>query len=324
MILLSDADVDGQHIRTLLLTFFYRQMPLLVSRGHIYVARPPLYMVTQKKQVRFVATAEQMARELMERGLKDTRLQVFDVSRNANILDGDRLAALLRLATRLEDSLIILERSSLNLNAFLPLAGDKGLPVLRIVRAGRDEWFHTREEVDAWRAREKERAGRDLFVTDEALATNGHPDDSYREQEFHEVRKINKALEEMRAFGLQVSDLLPPKRVAGREPDQRLVLQNGDSHKQLANLRELVAEVRKLGERGMSITRFKGLGEMDAEQLWETTLDPAKRTLMQVQLDDALKADEMFRTLMGEKVEPRKEFIIKNALDVKDLDYHGA
>jgi len=326
VILLSDADVDGQHIRTLLLTFFYRQMPLLVSRGHIYVARPPLYKVTQKKNVRFVSTAEEMQRELTDRGLKDTSLQVFAPPPDGTALrlDGDRLAALLKLAARLEDSLVILERSSLNLNAFLPLAGPTGLPVFRIVRAGRDEWFHTREEVDAWRGREKERTGRDLFVTDEVPAANGHPDDSYREQEFHEVRKINKALEELRAFGLQVSDLLPPKRLAGREPDKRLVLENGETHKQLANLRELVVEVRRLGERGLSITRFKGLGEMDAEELWSTTLDPKCRTLMQVQLDDALKADEMFRTLMGEKVEPRKEFITKYALDVKDIDYHGA
>ena len=326
IILMSDADVDGQHIRTLLLTFFYRQMPLLVSRGHIYVARPPLYKVTQKKNVRFVQTVEQMTKELMERGLKDTRLQVFDVARTGNepqVHDGERLTALLKLAARLEDSLIILERSGLNLNAYLLLAGPQGLPIFRIVRAGGEEWFHTREEVDAWRGREKERTGRDLFVTDEAPQTNGHADDSYREQEFHEVRKINKSLDELRAFGLQVSDLLPPKRIAGREPDKRLVLENGDAHKQLANLRELVVEVRRIGERGLSITRFKGLGEMDPQELWDTTLDPAHRILMQVQLDDALKADEMFRTLMGDKVEPRKEFITKYALEVKDIDYHG-
>ncbi len=331
IILMSDADVDGQHIRTLLLTFFYRQMPLLVSRGHIFVARPPLFKVTQKKHVRFVQTAEQMTRELMERGLKDTRLQVFDVPPNGSqpqVLDGERLTALLKLAARLEDSLVILERSGLNLNAFLPLAGDKGLPVYRVVHAGHEEWFATREAVDAWRQEKQKELKRDLVVADEAPTTgggtNGHGDDSYREHEFHEVRKINKALEELRTFGLQVSDLLPPKRLAGREPDTRLVLENGDSHKPLANLRELVAELRKLGERGLTITRFKGLGEMDPEELWETTLDPAKRTLMQVQLDDALKADEMFRTLMGEKVEPRKEFITKYALEVKDIDYHGA
>ena len=118
--------------------------------------------------------------------------------------------------------------------------------------------------------------------------------------------------------------MLAPERVAGREPLLRLRLENGDSNRALSSLRELNGEIRKLGERGLSITRFKGLGEMGDQELWDTTLDPEKRILLRVKLDDALKADEMFRTLMGEKVEPRKEFIYKYALDAKDLDLHGA
>src|SRR5262249_9629366 len=140
----------------------------------------------------------------------------------------------------------------------------------------------------------------------------------------HEVRGINRGLERLREFGLGAADLVPAPRVAGREPPVRFVLENGDQRRTLLQVRDLVAEGRKLGERGVAITRFKGLGEMDPEELWETTLDPQKRTLLQVQLDDAFKADEMFRTLMGEKVEPRREFIQKHALEVKDIDYHGA
>ena len=98
----------------------------------------------------------------------------------------------------------------------------------------------------------------------------------------------------------------------------------GDNPKPLTSLRELVQEIRRMGEKGMTITRFKGLGEMDPEELWDTTLDPAKRTLMQVKLEDAAEAEEMFRTLMGEKVEPRRDFINKHALLMEDLDYHGA
>jgi DNA gyrase subunit B len=112
--------------------------------------------------------------------------------------------------------------------------------------------------------------------------------------------------------------------VAGREPPVRFVLHSGDQRRVLPHLRELVAEVRRLDERGLTVTRFKGLGEMDAEELWGTTLDPARRTLLQVQQEDARKADEMFRILMGEKVELRREFIQKHALEVKDIDYHGA
>ena len=153
---------------------------------------------------------------------------------------------------------------------------------------------------------------------------NGNGEERYYPKELHKVREVNRGLEELRKFGLAATDLLPPVRLAGREPAPRLMLESGDQRAAAAHLRELVADMRKLGERGLEVTRFKGLGEMDPEELWETTLDPEKRTLMRVQLDDALKADELFRTLMGEKVEPRKEFIQKYALEVKEIDYHGA
>ena len=140
----------------------------------------------------------------------------------------------------------------------------------------------------------------------------------------HEVRGINRHLEKLKAFSLGATDLAPLVRIAGREPPVRFVLESGGTRKLLVSLRELVTEVRRLGERGMSITRFKGLGEMDGDELWETTLDPEKRTLLRVSLEDAIKADQMFRTLMGEKVEPRRDFIQKHALEVKEIDYHGA
>ena len=110
----------------------------------------------------------------------------------------------------------------------------------------------------------------------------------------------------------------------GSEPPIRYTLENGTTKHPMPHLRDLPAEIRRLGERGMTVVRFKGLGEMNAEELWETTLDPAKRTLLRVKMEDALKAEEMFRTLMGEKVEPRREFIQKHALEVKEIDYHGA
>jgi DNA gyrase subunit B len=143
-------------------------------------------------------------------------------------------------------------------------------------------------------------------------------------QELHEVRSINRGVEKLKEFNFTCHDLIPQPRIAGREPPLRFILQNGDQDTILPQLRDLPAEVRHLGERGMKITRFKGLGEMEAEELWDTTLDPKRRTLIRVQMEDALKAEEMFRTLMGEKVEPRRDFIHKHALEVKEIDYHGA
>src|SRR5207248_7152129 len=173
------------------------------------------------------------------------------------------------------------------------------------------EWLYTQEEVDDFRRRKQNELGRELAMGDDSPAganghTNGHGETIYV-QELHEVREVNRGLAELRKHGLSGSDLVPAPRVAGREPPPRLVLESGDSKRPLLQLRGLVGEVRRQGERGMVITRFKGLGEMEPEELWETTMDPAKRTLLQVQLDDALKADELFRTLMGEKVEPRRD-----------------
>ena len=335
VVILTDADVDGQHIRTLLLTFFYRQMSKLVEEGRIFVARPPLFKVTQKKVARYINNASEMQRELMERGLSGTRLTVLptvsvdgSTSGEAKVFEGDGLAVLLKVMEPLEDALQILERRGLNLPTFLARGGDRGLPIYRVVVGGAEEWFHTADEVDAFRTAKQEGLGRELVVADEASGEgNGHANGhapTLLVQELHEVRRVNRGLEELRQRGLSSADLLPAPRLAGREPPPRYVLQNGEQKRMLPHLRDLVGEVRRMGEKGLTVMRFKGLGEMDPEELWDTTLDPARRTLLRVQLDDALKADEMFRTLMGEKVEPRRDFIQKHALDAKDIDVHGA
>ncbi len=335
VIIMTDADVDGQHIRTLLLTLFYRQMARLVADGHIYVARPPLFKVTQKKNVRFIQSNEEMTAELMGRGLKGTDLIVLpkpptdgQPAPATQKFEGDDLAALVKLMARLEDSLVLVERSGLSLPTLLARVTPQGLPVYRVLLGSKEEWFFTQAEVDAFRQREQQRLGRELVVLDDATPapvdgqTNGHAE-VLDVRELHEVRKVNRALEELKKYGLLASDLIPATRVAGREPPPRLILENGDQHRQLPHLRDLVSEIRRIGERGLTITRFKGLGEMDPSELWETTLDPEKRTLMKVQLDDALKADELFRVLMGEDVKQRKDFIFKYGVKAKDIDYHG-
>jgi DNA gyrase subunit B len=338
VVLLTDADVDGQHIRTLLLTFFYRQMPKLIEEGHIYVARPPLFKVTHKKHVRFVATAEEMDRELMERGLNGTRLQLLPApgaetagTSTPTVFEGERLARLVQILTDVEESLQILERRGISLGSLLTRAGPGGLPVYRVLLGTAEQWFAGAADVDRFRQEEQAKRGHELVVGEEPRASgngdangNGHGGETFFVQELHEVRAINHGLERLREFGLTGIDLIPQLRVAGREPPPKFILENGDSRTVLHHLRKLRPDVRGLGERGVSIMRFKGLGEMDAKELWDTTLDPAKRTLMKIQFEDALKAEEMFRTLMGEKVEPRREFIQKHALEVKDIDYHGA
>jgi DNA gyrase subunit B len=330
VILLTDADVDGQHIRTLLLTFFYRQMRKLIEAGRVYVARPPLFKVEQKKNVRYVQTMNEMNAELLDRGLEATKLHVLPAPEAAStsvvpVLEGERLKALMLLLDELENYLVILERRGLNIATLLAKLRNDDLPPHRVLLGNQEHWFFEDSEVDAFRQK-LQAEGRHLVVADDETKTNGHGE-LFSPQELHEIKAVNRRgdLKKLREqFGLAPTDLIPAPRIAGREPAIRLQLEHEDKKQVLPHLRVLTSEIRKLGERGMKVVRFKGLGEMDGEELWETTLDPARRTLVQVQLEDALKAEDMFRTLMGEKVEPRRDFIQKHALEVKEIDYHGA
>jgi DNA gyrase subunit B len=329
IILLTDADVDGQHIRTLLLTFFYRQMRKLIEDGAIYVARPPLFKVEQKKNIRYVQTLEEMSHELLARGLDGTRLRVEPAQSGAAALafEGDKLQALMKVLDEMEASLRILERRGISIASLLARMKDGKLPTRRVLLGNTEQWFFSAEEVDAFRAA-AESKGRQLLVADEQTTagggSNGHSHEVFEVKELHEVIGVNRGLEKLRELSLAPTDLVPQPRIAGREPAPRFFLEHENKPEVLPHLRVLGGKVRELGERGIKIMRFKGLGEMDGEELWDTTLDPARRTLLKVQLDDADAADHMFRVLMGEKVEPRREYIESHALEVKDIDYHGA
>jgi DNA gyrase subunit B len=334
VVMMSDADVDGSHIRTLLMTFFYRQMPRLVAEGHLYVAQPPLYMVANKKDRRYVQSDVEMQRILDENGLANARLQPVQAENETAGWVGDRLRILLEIVTGLDLGLRAFSRRNLPVREFLarahpapdsktdPRAGL--LPLYWVEANGQDAWLYTQEELDAYRREhappEAEIAG---GIDTEVVASEAgqtHPPANYRETELHEVRSLNKWLTRLRdEFGLR-TDVLMPVEITGDDPPPRFKLhRDGDTHS-LLDLRSLVPTVRHLGERGIKITRFKGLGEMDAEQLWETTMDPSRRTLLQVKLDDAAAANDLFTTLMGDDVEPRREFIEKHALEVKNLD----
>lgn len=301
IILLTDADVDGSHIRTLILTFLYRQMPLMVSEGHIYLAQPPLYRVIQKKQTRYVQTKEMMDRELLDRGINGTSLKI----ENSKSLAGEQLKPLLSVLHALETPVNTLERKGVTLPQLLKHAQQGVLPSCRVFFGGKESWFKTLPEAEA-------------YIQAETAAKPDLP--AAELQELHEVKALMRHAEKLKDFGLGIDCLITPPAVAGVEPPPRYSLENGDITRSLTDLRFMPEQIRLFGEKGMSITRFKGLGEMNPEELWDTTLDPEKRTLLKVKLEDAIKADEMFRILMGDKVEPRREFIERHALEVRNLD----
>ena len=321
IIIMTDADVDGSHIRTLLLCFFYRQMYQLVSGGHVFVAQPPLFRVKAKKDVYYVQTEEEMKRQLMEKGLNDAQ---FD-PRDGRIIAGDDMKRLCQTLASMEDAIIALERRGISLKSHAErIDFNTGrLPVFHVVLEMQEKWFVNRSDLDAFLEGEEKKGGQELAVSDtpveqdteKSLAETGP---KVHITELHEIRTINSGLKELETFGFNLESLIPQDRT-GRE-DSRYVLGRGESEIGLNDLRGLVAAVRAAGEKGLQVTRFKGLGEMNAEELRETTLDPAARTLVQVSMRDAGAADEMFRVLMGDKVEPRREFIEKHALEVRNLD----
>jgi DNA gyrase subunit B len=346
IVMMSDADVDGSHIRTLLMTFFYRQMPKLVAEGHLYVAQPPLYMIQSgKKERRYVHAEDQMQAILIETGLAGASLRRAEPESHAAQITGDRLKGLLDLVAGIEQGLRAFSRRNRSLRDFLAMAyrpkdsakpdpRDGLLPLFLVEHEGNEERFYTEQDRQAYFATHNlhvdaepefdASAAPDVTpaVAADATVPPTEPSSSHRvrEVELHEVKMLNKHLVRLRdEFGLRVEVLLP-REVTGDDPPPRFFLEReGETHA-LLDLRTLVPTVRKIGEKGMKITRFKGLGEMDAEQLWETTMDPTRRTLFQVQLEDAAAANDLFATLMGDDVEPRREFIDKHALEVKNLD----
>ena len=333
VVIMTDADVDGSHIRTLLLTFFYRQMYELVAGGHVYVAQPPLFRVRNKKSTHYVQTEDEMREQLLELGLRDC---TFDVG-NGQAVEGDRMVRLCRALAAMEDSLLALERRGIPLRIHAerrdPETGK--LPIFRVFLDGKEHWFYSRKELDEFVRQQTEESGSELSLDEngqssaEPAAGDGGEEPPpvmepqraagrLRIVELHEVRTINSLLKDLAELGFTIDALIPQERTG--ELTSRYYLRRGENEIGLEDLRALPASIRAAGEKGLSITRFKGLGEMNAEELRETTLDPANRTLLQVRMEDVTAADDLFRILMGDNVESRREYIQKHALDVKNLD----
>jgi DNA gyrase subunit B len=326
VVIMTDADVDGSHIRTLLLTFFYRQMYRLVAEGHVYVAQPPLFRVRSKKQVYYVQTEEEMKNQLLDQGLGEG---VF-LPGGGREIAGDEMQKLCRTLSGLEDALVALEKRGISLRDHAARRDEKTgkLPMYHVYYGLEERWFTSRDDLETFVKGKEQAAGRELQVgrAEEAAAAGdptpgtapGTGEDQLVVIDLHEVRSINAGLKELESMGFGIDALMPQDRT-GRE-EARYTLRRGENEIGLEDLRGLLTAVRRAGEKGLSITRFKGLGEMNAEELRETTLDPANRTLLRVTMTDAAAADDLFRVLMGEKVEPRRDFIERHALDVKNLD----
>jgi len=311
IIIMTDADVDGAHIRTLLLTLLYRQMPELVERGYIYIAQPPLYKVKAGKEERYLKDEHEEAQFMMQVALKDAELMTAE---GADPIKGDALTELARQYV-LADAVIA------RLGRFMDEA------TLSAIVGGITVSLEDAQQAEASAVRLKA-----------ALEDPLHPNQVEVVSQYHDASEKYRLLIQRKHHGNVKVTVIDADFVVGADYQtlanaastfQGLIQSGavvargeGEKRKQVAvaDFREAMLWLRAEAERSVSKQRYKGLGEMNPEQLWETTMDPAVRRLLRVQIEDAISADQIFTTLMGDQVEPRREFIETHALQAANLD----
>ncbi len=321
IIIMTDADVDGSHIRTLLLTFFFRHMQELIKAGRVYVAQPPLYQITRRKKVEYVLNEREMRDTLTGLGLDGTTFVIRDADTGAEVrrIESEELRKVVDTLNRLEELLTVIRRRGIDFADFLARRDEAGnLPRYHVVIEGEDHFPHTAAERD-----ELLRV-RNVVLEGDTPATNGDAPRSRmtKNNELHEVRDLERLFVELQKAGLPIDDyfLTQEEGVTGEKLATRYALLQEGKVYNVAGVAQVLPQVLALGKQGIEVKRFKGLGEMNAEELWETTLDFTKRVLLRVTLTEAGEAEKMFSVLMGENVEQRRQFIEDHALEVKNLD----
>ncbi|OGV43821.1 MAG: DNA gyrase subunit B [Lentisphaerae bacterium GWF2_57_35] len=317
IIIMTDADVDGSHIRTLLLTFFYRQMPQLIERGYIYIAQPPLYKIKRRKREEYIDSDHQLTKILLELGLED--IKILNEKGEEAFAD-KQLEGILESLSEIEHIVQSISHKNIAFDDYLKSRNpETGLfPQYRVaILIDKELEYHyvfTEEELRQLREETEKRLGHQLEIdTEDADETRARAQ-NFKWVEIYSAPALAKQVKYLESKGLQVAQLL-----AQETPIFHLT--DGDDRKiAIFSLKELLNTIRDLGRKGLSIQRYKGLGEMNPEQLAETTLQPDKRKLLKVILEDAVRADQLFTILMGDEVEPRRAFIEENALNVRNLD----
>jgi DNA gyrase subunit B len=333
IIIMTDADVDGSHIRVLLLTFFFRQMPDLIRKGFVYIAQPPLFQVKRKKREEYVEGEAQLNKMLIKFGSDDVKLT--NLSDKKTVADS-ALVEILEMLDSLDKFTRAIARHGGDFGDYLARRTPRTHELPRHlvkVREGNHETVHYFDTDHQLNEFAKENADLRLFGTEagEEAATNGENGAAEKPAkasgnvtprrclhvELHESKAVAELLNKLEKKGLSIDQYR-----AADKPLFELVEGEGDNQKKrpIFSIPGILEAVKEVGKRGVTITRFKGLGEMDAKELFVTTMDPAKRRLLKVDVSDAVEAEEMFSRLMGDEVEPRRQYIEDNALNVRNLD----
>jgi len=308
LMLMADADIDGSHIRTLLLTLLYRQMPKLIEEGHVYITQPPLYKIKRGQREEYIQTEQQMDDLLLDLGREGHKL--LRMKDKQNFTD-NQFKELLRHLVELDKIGRYLEKKGVNFADYINSRHPKTkkMPIYRVKVESNTLFAFSDKELAAITEKEGKEAEQDVLHLFEA-------------QEIEQIiAKIEKLGFDINSY---FSSTIISKQGIAKETEKKLkavyrIANEGDS-KDVFSLREVLAYIKEAAVKGMHIQRYKGLGEMNPQQLWDTTMDPEKRTILQVVLEDAVEADKMFTVLMGDQVEPRRQFIEDYAHQVKNLD----
>jgi len=316
VIIMTDADVDGLHIRTLLLTFFFRQMKEIIERGYLYIAQPPLFKVSDRKQEIYIHNEETMKNHVLDSGVN--RVRLLAVNGTSQTITGKRLLDHIRKAMRIETILDKFEKEDKERHVVRILAGDPAIA---------DEDFRTEEALTKVARRTGMALGELLEGVDiEMDQEHGRWRMAFRIRRSGRIvtTSIDRDVLKLPKFA-EIRALLNQITVLGEAPYRVSAAEEAEGGQEakfetVDSMAALIDYVIGAGKKGYTVQRYKGLGEMNPGQLWETTMNPEKRTLLQVRIEDAVAADEIFTTLMGDQVEPRREFIYKNALYASNLD----
>ena len=317
IILMTDADVDGSHIRTLLLTFFYRQFPEVIERGHLYVAQPPLYRVKRGKEERYLKDDYEYEDYFLELGTGGVVLNVSENGNGTKDIKGARLLDVIKKSISYGKALDRIGKWGRDIRIVDAFASREGFRKTHLRAGNESDLDEHLSAIKEW----IEKRFEDISSLDWELKDDQEHNSSKIHYKFKDSSRNRSVVIDFDFLNspdfTELKSLRDSIKVVGDPP--YVVKDNGDST-ELGTLSEVTEHILNRGKKGMSIQRYKGLGEMNPEQLWETTMDPEKRILKQVMVEDAVESDEIFTVLMGDQVEPRKFFIEENALNVSNLD----
>jgi len=311
IILMCDADVDGSHIRTLLLTLLYRQMKPLIEQGYVYIAQPPLYKVTRGKREEYIETEEEMNKLILDLGTEGLK---FSKLKGRQQVTSNQFKEILEFLVELEKVVEIMRRRGIDFTEYINNYDSKShkFPIYKAKVDGITHFVYDDKELSELTKKDEEANYIEIFETEEII---------------HIERKLQN-------FGLSVVDFYKPelsstetaskkgKKTKEKEPVLKplFAIEGEEESHEFLSLKEVLDFVRAQAHKGLHIQRYKGLGEMNPHQLWETTMDPARRTILKVSVEDAVEVEKTFTMLMGDEVGPRREFIESNAHDVRNLD----